>query len=56
MSPEQQGSIGLAFLLLATLGAAALVHGVTNNATLAVIAAVAVFGGGLHLSDKVFKH
>ncbi len=55
MTPEQRGSIGLIFLILAALGAAALVNGITNNATVAFLGAAAVFSVGLTMGDKLLK-
>lgn len=55
MTPEQRGSIGLIFLILAALGAAALVNGITNSETVAFLVAVSVFGVGLTMGDKLLK-
>ena len=55
MTPEQRGVIGLIFLILAALGAAALVNGITNNATVAFLGAAAVFSFGLTMGDKLIK-
>jgi hypothetical protein len=55
MTPEQAGGVGLAVLLLATLGVGVLVNGIIGDATVAFVACVASFGVGLQASDKIFK-
>ena len=55
MTPEQRGVIGLIFLILAALGAAALVNKITNNATVAFPGAAAVFSFGLTMGDKLIE-